>query len=128
MVLVVFKSGYVWDVLDLMFKIQAATFQRMVVRYVETVGKIAFKLVVENKQEYIIMTQMISETTCFKIFPEALFTTDVTFQQFNRSTAFIDIKQNCTTVASTTCVVLDRKLVYYQTVLILICLQPILVL
>lgn len=47
---------------------------------------------VESKQEYFIMTQMISETTCFKIFPEALYTTDVTFQQFNRSTAFSEKK------------------------------------
>lgn len=39
----------------------------------------------ENKQEYFTMTQLLNKASRFKNYSEALYATNVTFQQFNRA-------------------------------------------
>lgn len=90
MVLTVYKNGGSWDFLSSMFKIQSATFQRIIHRYVETVEKGAFKLLVEDKRDFFKMKKLIEKGTLFNNYPEALYATDVTFQQCNRPTGIME--------------------------------------
>lgn len=84
MTLTVYKNGGAWDFLSAIFKIQTTTFQRMIWKYVETVGPEAYRSLVECKDDYFTMNRLRRKQCQFNHFGEARYATDVIFQQSNR--------------------------------------------
>lgn len=62
----------------------------LVVQFVKTVAKVAFKLLVENKRAFFKMKLMVEKESLFKNYLEALYATDVTFEQCKRLTGLLE--------------------------------------
>lgn len=81
MTLIVYKSGKSWDFMSSMFKNNTLTFQRMISKFVDIAGPIAYKHMVQDKEKYFKMRKLHEDKTLFRNFPEARYATDVIFQQ-----------------------------------------------
>lgn len=90
--LVVFKVGGAWDTLATMFKINTATFQRLILKFVATFHEWSYEHLVKNQTHRFNMDYMRENKIGFKHFPEAKYATDVIFQHSNRPCG--NVKEN----------------------------------
>ena len=81
MFLTVMKHGGSWDFLARMFQISASSFERLVMKFSDTIGDVLFDTLVVKAEKKYFMQRLMRDKTVFSNFPFARYATDVTFQQ-----------------------------------------------
>lgn len=84
MLLTVMKHGGNWDFLAEMFKMKGPTFERMIVKFLETISQKYYDDCMREVLKRYTMESMVDRQKTFKNYPYCRYAVDVTFQQSNR--------------------------------------------
>jgi hypothetical protein len=83
MTLTVLKHGGTWDFLATPFKIKAPTFEKLVTGFIDKLVPYLYDKFVDKLRKDMSMEELNGNNRRFTWHPQALYATDVTFQQTN---------------------------------------------
>ena len=90
MKLAALKYGGNWDFLAIMFGVSASSFERLVMKFVHLISEAVYDSYVEYQARKWSMEPLKSKYRCFRKYPMARFSTDVTFQPIFRPSGSIE--------------------------------------